>query len=78
MLILQKYLCTSKVAKIHDVQWISKMSCKYLIVSDILSAIWKSAISILVRNTQVVSKKLYVGEINNDFYVVDFFTLDCQ
>ena len=30
----------------HDVQWIVKISGKYLIISDILSGIWKSTISI--------------------------------
>ena len=34
------------IALPNDVRWIFKMSCKYLIVLDILSGVWKYVISV--------------------------------
>ena len=46
---------------VHDVQWIFKMSSKYLIVSDVLSGIWKSVISIPAYVSFVIKSLLNVN-----------------
>ena len=63
----------SHVKSCHNFRWIFKMSGKYLIVSDVLSGVWKSVISIPIKeiisclpSTAIPTYELYSQLVSSD------------